>query len=143
MKKTKKNFFKVIGTIFSSCGITATFTACYGCPGYYPSLYENEVDFTVFYDADGNGEYDENTEDKLIKEIKVSEKENPDNADITDEAGNISLFTPKDSEVTFVVEDIDGSENGGKFKSKEVTVDFKGLTGTAKSVKVALEKDTE
>ncbi len=112
MNPLKKKIFKISATVLAACGITTTFTACYGMPiNYYP------LSGTVKGD---NG--------KPIKGIKVYDKDYPRRYELTDSDGQF-IFSDGAFVDTFVFEDIDGEENG-RWKTKEIDALEDGATYT-------------
>lgn len=71
MKKIKGTALKIIGTILAACGITTTFTACYGMPinyDNYPELIGENV--VVRTDLNDDGEVTE--DEDISSEVKMA-----------------------------------------------------------------------
>lgn len=98
MNPLKKKIFKISATFLAACGITTTFTACYGMP-----LNFNPLSGTVKGD---NGD-----EINPIKGIKVYDKDYPRRYELTDSDGRFEFFDGSDIR-TLVFEDVDDEDNG-------------------------------
>lgn len=71
MKKLKATALKIAGTILAACGITTTFTACYGMPinyDNYPELMGENV--VVRADLNDDGEVTE--DEDISSEVKMA-----------------------------------------------------------------------
>lgn len=71
MKKIKGTALKIAGTILAACGITTTFTACYGMPinyDNYPELMGENV--VVRADLNDDGEVTE--DEDISSEVKMA-----------------------------------------------------------------------
>lgn len=71
MKKIKATALKIAGTILAACGITTTFTACYGMPinyDNYPELMGENV--VVRADLNDDGEVTE--DEDISSEVKMA-----------------------------------------------------------------------
>lgn len=118
MNPLKKKIFKISATVLAACGITTTFTACYGMP-----LNFNPLSGTV-YGNDGSGK-------KPIKGIKVYDKDWYDIDgfnETTDSEGRFEFFDGS-SIRTLVFEDVDGEDNGS-WQKKETDALEDGATYT-------------
>lgn len=115
MNPLKKKIFKISATFLAACGITTTFTACYGMP-----LNFNPLSGTVKGD---NGD-----EINPIKGIKVYDKDYPRRYELTDSDGRFEFFDGSDIR-TLVFEDIDVEDNGS-WQKKETDALEDGATYT-------------
>lgn len=116
MNPLKKKIFKISATFLAACGITTTFTACYGMP-----LNFNPLSGTVYGDNGNGGK-------KPIKGIKVYDKDWDRLYELTDSNGRFEFFDGSDIR-TLVFEDIDDEENG-RWKTKEIDALEDGATYT-------------
>ena len=114
MTKINMIWRKIITSVLTILGI-GTLTACYGAvPGWYS--FSGRV--TTGEDSDGDGKNDG------IKGIKVelSKDGNVLSSETTDDDGSFLLYTNSGYGETGIIKftDIDGEENGGRFKEKTV-----------------------
>jgi len=71
MTKIKSKVFKILGTTLAACGITTTFTACYGMPinyDNYPELLGEKI--SVRADLNDDGEVTE--DEDITSQIKMA-----------------------------------------------------------------------
>jgi len=113
MKKLSEKGRKALRMIFRGLGVTAVsliFQACYGPP---PDM-GNDVVI--------HGSVKSKTTNAPIQGINVS-IEGTDIQYPTSSSGYFSIYLPRQNTYTVNFEDVDGSGNGGLFKSHSKTVD--------------------
>lgn len=130
MKKVKATALKIVGTILAACGITTTFTACYGMPinyDNYPEMFKEKV--TVRADLNDDGEVTE--DEDITSQVKMgrvqSTSSEPDFQLVEvdfwyepDDEGNLYIYQEGD----YIFKDLD-PEDGTVFKTKIQNLEYK------------------
>jgi len=121
---------KILRKLYQSLGLGAVamvFQACYGIPA------DNQE--TGIYGLVKSG-----ADDKPIPGIDVTVQGFKSGHERTSKDGYFSFIVPRQKSYILKFEDVDGSYNGGLFKSKELTVT---LTDASRSLDIYLDLDDE
>ena len=124
-EKSRRLCRRLLMMIYRGLGVTAVsliFQACYGMP---PDMGDDVVI---------HGSVRAKETSKPIQGIRVSIADTFDN--YTSSKGNFYVYVPRQDYYTVKFEDIDGPENGGLFKTYEITV-----YASKSALRVDLEED--